>query len=331
MEGNSHRRSRDYARRLAGLALAGLTIAGLGSGCGDSAEPSGPTVTQRVTRDFGHKLIGFKDDAPLEGHETALRLLKDYEDGVTEDHNRVAIVSIAGLTANEGLQLQEDKEQSTWALNVNGIEADEWPWKYRLYPGDVVQWDLRYWYATLDVRATVGAFPQTFTRGVFGKRFPVRVLCAPSSPGPCAAVKAKLRRAGVRIDGSQPPGGPPDAGQVQRATVLVGPWSHWRDREWPSWIDDGASVTGIFARFSPDADELRLLDWYAHRVRAVGAGSGLVAAHRPTEEDLQWFVTGVDEQGVKRAADALGSPETRDAFAAAVTDKGVEKLPLEPR
>jgi hypothetical protein len=329
MEGFSYELSRPGARRLASLALAALIVAGLGSGCGDSAEPSEPTVTQRVTREFGHKLLAAEEHAPLEGRETALRLLRGYEDAKVA-YNGLIVASIDGLKA-DSVQDTESDEQSTWALNVNGIEADELPAKYKLYPGDLVQWDLRYWYVTLDVRATVGAFPQTFTHGVFGKRFPVTVECAPSSPGPCARVKGLLRDAGVPIDGSQPPGGPPPRGQPQRAKVLVGPWSSWRTRAWPHWIDKGARYSGVFARFSPDADELRLLDWYAHRVRTVGAGTGLVAAQRPTEEDLQWFVTGVDEQGVERAADALGSPELRDAFAAAVTDKGVEKLPLTPR
>jgi hypothetical protein len=332
MEGSSHEVGRAAAWRLALLAVVVLMVGGLGVGCGDSADPSGPTVVQRVTQEFGHELIEAQDSASLEPGDSALSVLRRYEE-VKLGGFGYAISSIDGLKAatNYNGELKDGQDESTWAQITNGIEGDEKPSKYRLYPGDVVQWDLRYWYVTLDVRATVGAFPETFTRGVFGKRFPVRVLCAPSSPGPCATVKAKLRDAGVPIDGSKPPGGLPPAGQPQRATILVGPWSSWKDRLWPGRIDRGARYSGVFARFSPDADELRLLDWYAHRVRTVGAGTGLVAAQRPTEEDLQWVVTGVDEQGVKRAADALGSPETRDAFAAAVTDKGVEKLPLKPR
>jgi hypothetical protein len=329
MEGSSYRRARATARRIALLASAAVAGAGLGAGCGDSAEPSGPTVTQRVTREFGHKLVAGEDAAPLEGRRTVLGVLREHADVKTSSGGS-AVSSIAGLKA-DWEDADEDGDESTWALIVNGVEADLQPSKYRLYPGDVVQWDLRDWYVTLDVRATVGAFPQTFTRGVFGKRFPVTVECAqPASPA-CSRVERTLRDAGVAIDGSRPAGSLPQKGEPRRARVLVGPWKSWRNRPWPSRIDAGPRYSGVFARFSPGAEELRLLDWNAHKVGAVGAGSGLVAAIRPSEEDLLWLVTGVDEQGVERAAEALDRRTLRDAFAVVVTADGVQKLPLEPR
>jgi hypothetical protein len=329
MEGSSCDRSRAWACRLVLLALSTSLVATLGAGCGDSAEPSGPTVTQRVTREFGHELLGAEANVPLEGHETVLRLLREYEE-VKTSAGGLAVSSIDGLKA-DWERTSEDDDETTWALNVNGIEADEQPGKYKLYPGDVVQWDLRDWYVTLDVRATVGAFPQTFTRGVFGRRFPVTVECARPASAPCVRVKRTLRDAGVSTDGSRPPGERPLRYQPQRARVLVGEWKHWHKRKRPHFVDAGPRYSGIFARFSPGASELRLLDWNAHRVRTVGAGTGLVGAIRPTEEDLLWLVTGVDQIGVERAARALNGRDLRDAFAVAVTDEGVVKLPLAPR
>jgi hypothetical protein len=329
MEGSSYKGSAARACRVMLCALGALLVIGPVTGCGDSAEPSGPTVTQRVTREFGHELVGAEDNAPLAAHRTVLRLLREYETVKTSLGAR-AVSSIDGMKADwEGAA--EGRDETTWATNVNGIETDLGPKEYPLFAGDVVQWDLRYWYVTLDVRATVGAFPQTFTRGVFGKRFPVTVECSPSSPGACARVKGVLRDAGVATDGSLPAGGLPPRGQPRRARILVGPWKSWRDRAWPQSVDAGPRYSGIFARFSPGADELRLLDWKAHYVRAAGAGTGLIGAIRPTEEDLLWLVTGVDESGVERAARALNARQLRDAFAVAVTDEGVEKLPLAPR
>jgi len=329
MEGSSYGRGSAVARRMTLLALTGLSIVGLGAGCDHSAEPSGPTVTQRVTREFGHELVGAEDRATLEDRRTVLGVLREHEN-VKTGAAGLAVSSIGGLKADweDG---NGDGDESIWALIVNGIEADERPSKYRLYPGDVVQWDLRDWYVTLDVRATVGAFPQTFTRGVFGKRFPVTVECARPQATSCIRVKETLRDAGVAIDGSSPAGGKPPEGQPRRARVLVGPWRSWRKRAWPSRIDAGPRYSGIFARFSPDARELRLLDWNAHRAAVVGPGSGLVGAIRPTDGDLLWLVTGVDEQGVERAANALNARDLRDAFAVVVTEDGVEKLPLAPR
>jgi hypothetical protein len=329
MEGSSYKGGRVAVRRVALLAVLVASGVGLGAGCGDSAEPSGPTVAQRVTREFGHKPVGHEENAPLEGHRTVLRLLKAYEEVKTSSGGS-AVSSIDGLKA-DWERTSEDDDQTTWSLNVNGIEADLGPAEYKLHPGDVVQWDLRDWYVTLDVRAMVGAFPQTFSRGVFGKRFPVTVECARRSATACAHVKGALRDAGVPIDGSPPAGGLPPRGEVRRARVLVGPWRRWRQRTMSRVLDAGPRYSGIFARFSPGAGALRLLDWNAHRVRTVGAGTGLLGAIRPTEEDLLWLVTGVDERGVERAARALTSPQSQGAYAVAVTDAGIEKLPLAPR
>jgi hypothetical protein len=298
-----------------------VALAGCGSG---AAEPEGPTVTQRITRDFGSQVLAAENRAPLEGRRTLLRLLRAYE--------RVGMGDFTGsVAAIDGLRRREEEPETAWVRNVNGIEADESSDKYRLYPGDVVQWDYRDWYVTLDTRATVGAFPQTFTRGVFGRLFPTTVECADPFASACIGVKAALQRAGVTPDGTPTGSPPPPAGQPQRARILVGPWRHWRGRPWPHRVDKGPSYSGVFARFTRDAETMRLLDWNTRVVRNLGAGAGLVAAIQPTEEDLVWLVTGIDNAGVDRAARALNSRDLRDAFAVAVTADGVEKLPLRPR
>ena len=135
MEGKSYEGSRVMARRAALVGLVALVTAGFG-GCGDSAEPSGPTVTQRITRDFGHELLASEQSAPLAGHGTVLRLLREYEE-VKTSAGGSAVSSIDGLKADWERKSENDDE-STWALIVNGIEADEEPGKYKLYPGDVI-------------------------------------------------------------------------------------------------------------------------------------------------------------------------------------------------
>lgn len=300
-----------------------LAVAASASGCGGGdAEPSQSAATQRITRDFGRVLLAADDTAPLTPRETVQSLLR-------ATHDVKATSSQGWPDAVDGLAVYDNDERATtWALNVNGIEADEAPREYRLHAGDVVQWDYRDWYVTLDVRATVGAFPETFTRGVFGRRFPTTVECANPASTACLLVKRTLHRAGVSVDGSAPSGRRPPPGEVQRARILVGPWKRWRNRPWPRRIDEGARYSGVFAKFARTADRIRLLDWDARTVRAVGAGSGLVAAQRPTEEDLLWVVTGVDEEGVERAARMVGTAALRDAFAVVVTRDGPIKVPL---
>ncbi len=316
------------ATRSGATLVALLAAAAAFASCGDGDEGSardskaGPTAVQHVTRDFGRKVLAAHDRAPLPRGTTALRLLTSYEK-VLVDHSRRFVLGINGMQRSEG-----GPTEKTWAMNVNGIESDTVPAEYELHPGDVVQWDYRDWYVLFDVRATVGAFPETFTRGVFGARFPTTVECTRPQSGACLRVKRVLTRAGVDVDGARPPGARPPGGNPQRARILVGPWNQLRDRRSPRWIDRGPRYSGVFARFTDSGDGIRLLDWDAQPIRTVGAGSGLVAAQRPSEEDLNWVVTGVDEEGVERAARALTSPEARDAFALVVTRDGPEKVPL---
>lgn len=308
-----------------GACAAALTVAG----CGDERQDDAQ-VTLSVTRDFGRTLIA-RERLSLEGHGTALRLLR-------ESH-RVELDEFGGVSAIDGLRAGEAKAEdghtSTWAIVVNGIEDDLGARDLRLLEGDVVQFDLRDWYVTLDVRATVGAFPQPFTGGMAGIRFPVSVRCAPGYRAVCDDMRARLRAAGVDPDGVPPrparrPGAAADARSLGRVVLLVGPWRHWRDHRYARRVDRGAGDSGIFARFAPDGRRLRLLDWNGHRVREHGAGTGLVGAMRPADGGLLWVVTGTDRKGVERAVAATAGATLRDAFAVAVTGEGVEKLPLPP-
>ena len=314
-------------RATAALAASALLWAAVTAvaGCGgSSADPGGPTVTVRATSEFGRDTILSEEGAPLSGHRTVLRALEGYAKVGT-------IFDGSNIESIDDRYTQSLPYATAWSIVVNGIEADEGPNTYELHPGDVAQADLRYWETALDVRATVGAFPQTFTRGVYGRRFPVTVRCErPSSPA-CGRVERALERAGVATDGSPPGGRRPARGQPRRAVVLVGRWDRWRDRPWPARIDEGPEASGVFARFTPSGDAIELLDWQGRPVRSEGAGAGLVAAMRPTEHDLLWLVTGVDQHGVDHASRALTSPNLHGAFAAIATATSLDKIPLPPR
>jgi hypothetical protein len=51
----------------------------------------------------------------------------------------------------------------------------------------------------------------------------------------------------------------------------------------------------------------------------------------PEERDVVWLVTGVDGNGVERAARAFERRSLRDAYAIAAGPRGVERLPVEGR
>jgi hypothetical protein len=313
---------------------AAVTVTGvIGSSCGE-AEPSGPFVTLRITRDFGHILLA-EDRLPLKEHGTPLRLLEESHDALFSDYS---IVAIDGLRGSYGSSLAPER-QTAWEVEVNGIEIDVDPDDLPLAPDDVVQFDLGNVEGSADSRATVGAFPQPFTGGLVGYRPTVEVECADGYRRACIQVRQALVAEGVDVSG-RPRGQRPTSRRIlrarklqpviRRARIMVGPWRAWRHRPWPHLVDRGPDYGGVFVRFSSDATSLRLLDWLSEPVRKVDSGTGLIAAMCPSESDILWLVTGVDRQGVDRAARALNAETLRDAFAVAITERGVENLPLPP-
>jgi hypothetical protein len=299
------------------MAVAALSLLGL-AGCGeDSGKTSGPSVDLHITRDFGRESLSTHDDVPVPKPANVLRLLKDHQDvGMDGD----SVKEIDGLAA-EYDKPEPNGHSTTWANFINGVETDGYPKELKLRAGDIVQWDLRDWYVTFDVRAIVGAFPETFTQGFERRPIPVRVLCEDPSATACSRVKRTLRAAGVKI------GIPKKA--VFKGRVLVGSWNHWRDNKWPHQLDRGPRYSGVFAQFNRAGDELDLLDWNGRPIRTETGDVGLVAGTRPTEFDFVWMITGTSAAGVERAAQALDPERLRDAFALVVTPDGDERVPLE--
>jgi hypothetical protein len=113
------------------------------------------------------------------------------------------------------------------------------------------------------------------------------------------------------------------------ARVVVGRWSAIRRLQAASPLAREPSESGVFARFSgPGGRTLDLLHSTGAVARHAPPGSGLVAARVPNDENVVWFVTGVDVAGVSRAAEALDEDTLRNAFAVAATPSGPVRLPI---
>jgi len=176
-------------RALAGL-LAAVTLAAV-AGCGVGAGPqeAGGGVELRVTRDFGERRLSQGSAATVREGDTVMRFLRA-SNKITTRYGGGFVQSIDGLSG-KGRGGGED-----WFFYVNGIGSDRGAADYGLHPGDVVQWDYRYWRAAQDARAMVGAFPEPFVHGIDGKRFPVRVECEDADSQACRQIKDTLGRRG---------------------------------------------------------------------------------------------------------------------------------------
>lgn len=293
------------------LVACALALAGCGLGPGPERK-GGAEV--RVTRDFGHRPLGTVRVKKVREDETAMRLLRSKFDVQTRYGGRF-VQSIEGISG-QGATGQRD-----WFYFVNGIEASVGAAEYTLSPGDVVQWDYRRWDAAMRVPAIVGAFPEPLLHGLKGKRIPVRVECSDESSRPCHTVKDRLDRAGVPATGASL--GTSGTSHVLR--VVVAPWARAKIVNAVSGLEKGPQQSGVFARVAHG--KLELLKPDGSVARTAPPGTGLVAAFAPSEDQIVWLLTGLDQGGVQRAADALDGRTLDDAYAVAATPTGTVKLP----
>jgi hypothetical protein len=309
-------------RRLLGLFAALIAATGLAAGCGLGAgdELKGGGATLRVTRDFGHRALGSLAEPKLREDQTVMRLLRSKFDVDTRFGGRF-VQSIDGLKGH-GSGGRED-----WFFFVNGQEADKGAAEYTLSPGDRVQWDYRKWEHAARAPEIVGAFPEPFVHGLGGRRRPVRVECEDVASAPCRDAKSRLEQVGARANGSSI--GAPATEKIIR--LVVATWPRAKIVRGADTLEQSPDKSGVFARVSGDGGRIDLLDSSGDVARTVrpGDGTALVAALRPTTNEIVWLVTGLDERALEAGVSALSERRLRDAYAVAVTGDRVEKLPLE--
>jgi hypothetical protein len=192
-----------------------------------------------------------------------------------------------------------------------------------VHAGDHIWWDLHDWSATENIPAVVGSFPEPFTSGIAGRRYPVTLACGSDVSAACSQVTKALSAQHVTAS-SQLLG---TGSGTSTLGVVVGTWREIRSELAAALIAHGPGASGVYARFSgPGGDALQLLDPKGQVVRTLGAGSGLVAATADTTSVPTWMITGTDPAGVLAAARALTPQALRDHFALAV--QGTSRVPV---
>jgi hypothetical protein len=298
-------------------ALAAVTVAAALAGCGLGPGPVPTGVHLTVTRDFGAQVLTKTSAPKANGAETVMSLLLR-NDRITTKYGGGFVESIDGHAGGE-----TGGDPLDWFYYVNGIEAPKGAAATNVDPGDHIWWDLHDWSQTDDVAAVVGSYPEPFLNGTEGKRLPVRVECAAAQSAPCRTVIARLRALGVPAAvaaiGS---GAEPDALQV-----VVGQWTGIHGDPSVTSIESGPRASGVYARFASNGQMLTLLGGNGNTTATLTAGAGLIAATKDTESAIVWVVTGTNEAGVARAAQAFDVSSLENHFALAVTSTGTQ-LPV---
>ena len=275
----------------------------LAAGCGRADVKTGGPVTVTVSQDFGASRLAPTATATAERQETVMALLKrSFEVRAGSG----GVQEIGGVSGG-----REGGKPVDWFYYVNGVAATEGAAQRKLFPGDRIWWDH---HNRVRIPAVVGAFPEPFKSGMDGKKLPIRLVCLGSAGRSCDEVETRLKAAGIGgIARSNLESSP---GEVLR--ILVGRWSEVRKDIAGRTLEQGPSVSGVFARPAPSGSSIALLDPDGHVGKTLGPASGLVAATRYKDERPTWIITGTDDVGLAAAAAALSEEMLTNHFALAI-------------
>lgn len=303
-------------RRTALLAATTLFLAL--AGCGLQGGPGSDGVSVNVTQDFGSAAIGAKVQSRIPAGETVAGLLE--RSFTVSTGRRGSIASIDGYGGGV--------PRIGWSFYVNGILAGKRAAATAVNAGDHVWWDLHSEVATRQVPAVIGSYPEPFTNGIGGRRFPTVLQCGANLARACDVVAASLRRAGIKVADQELGGG---SGSDSLA-IEVGTWRQLHGVIAADLIAAGPAQSGVYAQFVGSAGQaLELDNVQGAVVRTLRAGGGLIAAtEQPALNEPTWLVTGTDVAGVDAAAAALTPARLHDHFALAVDGSQDLPLPIAP-
>ncbi len=294
------------------VAVPAIVLACGGCGLGPGAPTKSVSVT--VTGQFGARHISTVSHSKVPGSETVMRML-ERSFKISTRYGGGFVQSINGLAPSGA--------HNDWFYYVNGVQASKGAATTAVHAGDQIWWDLHDWSATESIPAVVGSFPEPFTNGIGGKRYPVTLECATNVNSACTRVAKAMSDVHVPAS-SQLLGtgsGPATLG------IVVGTWSEIRSEVAAELVAHGPGASGVYARFSgPGGDTLQLLDPDGKVTRTLGPGAGLIAATADSSSVPTWMITGTDPAGVLAAARALTPQALRDHFALAVD--GAARVPV---
>jgi len=285
--------------------------------------PSKERMTVRVvgTKNFGEELVFDKQVEVRVGAAAGEAL----EQAVEIEMAGSFIETIAGIKGDQS---------QYWFYYINGVMANVFAHGYKLQPGDVQYWDFHDWtFYIHSPSAVLGAFPEPCRQGYGGRVAPTVVVYAEGFQEYALKLKEKLAALGVREMMVKGAGTLTAEEKGKNNLFIIAPAGdglinelnkHCRERE-PVYFEGGQVIVRNH-KGKPEA--------------TYGPGWGILqAVQNPWNpkgslacEGTVWIVSGVDETGVKRAANVLtGQTEKlKYVFAAAVGNGEMIKAPAGP-
>ncbi len=259
------------------------------AGCGLGPGPGSTNAQVQVTENFGATTLGSADQKKIPGAETVMSLMQRYFK-VTTKYGGGFIESINGHSGGAN--------HNDWFYYVNGIEAQKGAATTSVHKGDHVWWDLHNWTATETIPAVVGSYPEPFTNGLGGQRYPTLLTCAPDVTAACNTVTQALIKSGIKVsDQALGTGSGSDS-----LAIVVGTFKDLQGVIASELIKAGPSQSGVYAE-PVGSSALEIDDPLGDVVTTLRGNVGLIAAtEQQNLNQPTWMIEGTTVAGVDAAA-----------------------------
>jgi Domain of unknown function (DUF4430) len=295
--------------------VASVVAAFVLGGCGLGGGSGTTNASVSVTENFGSKQLATVTQKKVPGQETVMQLMeRNFK--VSTSYGGGFVDSINGASGSSA--------RNSWFYYVNGIQAPKGAATTKVFAGDQVLWDLHNWTATDSIPAIVGSYPEPFTNGVAGQKYPTLLTCAPGLTKACDTVADSLHKAGVKVSFQ---GFGTGSGSDSFA-IVVGTFKQIQGVIAAELIKAGPKQSGVYAQ-NVGNSALELDDPLGDVVQTLHGNAGLIAAtEQPSLNQPAWMVTGTTAAGVDAAAAALTPAKLHDHFAVAISDGRVVPVPI---
>jgi hypothetical protein len=218
-----------------------------------------------------------------------------------------------------------------WFIYVNGVQTNVGAADYTLSDGDVERWDFHSWRFRQFTPAIVADYPEPFLHGYEGRVRPTVIAYDHGLEDSAEQIRDALEARGVADARTCSGSEITDADMESSNLVVIGTPSF----DLVSEMNNAWDRLGFFVRF--EGSEMIVHDSGGEVSGEYGAGCGVVqATQSPWNprgigvcENVAWMVSGVDDEGVRRAADVLTRRpgEIASAWAVVAADGQAIRVP----
>ncbi|MCT4621784.1 MAG: DUF4430 domain-containing protein [Marinisporobacter sp.] len=292
-------------------------------GCGEKSRVEDGKVQVIVSKGFGNEKLS----------EKAVDVAKDTNviEVMEENFNIETAYGGGFINGIDGLKSEftglKNKKKIDWFYYVNGILSEVGAEDYYLNPKDIVIWDYHDWDNNIYGSSIIGAYPINFINGHDGNIYKTEIVTTKSYEKQGDLLLDYLKEQGVKaIDHVNLENG--DLQNIERNSIVIGSWDDLKKKNYIKDFYENGSKCGLYFKLDQEVEGLNNKGEALKSYKKGAVIASVVKEYGGATS--MWFITGNDENCIKRAVKLLyENPEKiKGKFSVMVTEKEVINIPI---